>query len=62
MGHAVHSADPADNEQYVGWKYADDRHVARWLEGLLRLGILREGYLYPEEARVVTDLGWIHKA
>lgn len=55
-GHSVHLANPAGNEQYKGLKYTDDRHDARWLAKLLRLGILREGYIYPREARAVRDL------
>ena len=55
-GHRVHLANPAGNEQYKGLKYTDDRHDARWLARLLRLGILREGYIYPKEARAVRDL------
>ena len=55
-GHRVHLANPAGNEQYKGLKYTDDRHDARWLAKLLRLGILREGYIYPKEARAVRDL------
>ena len=42
--------------QYRGLKYGADEHDARWLAHLLRLGILREGYIYPREARAVRDL------
>lgn len=55
-GHSVHLANPAGNEQYKGLKYTDDRHDAHWLAKLLRLGILREGYIYLKEARAVRDL------
>src|SRR6185436_5960864 len=36
--------------------YSADEHDARWLAHLLRLKILREGYIYPREARAVRDL------
>src|SRR5439155_20983024 len=34
----------------------DDHSDARWLAYLLRLGVLREGYIYPTQERVVRDL------
>src|SRR5436190_5230437 len=55
-GYAVHLANPAAIVQYEGLKYSADEHDARWLAHLLRLGILREGYIYPREARAVRDL------
>jgi transposase len=45
-GYAVHLANPAAIVQYQGLKYSADEHDARWLAHLLRLGILREGYIY----------------
>lgn len=51
--HLVHtSAVP----QYEGLKFSDDRHDARWLAHLLRLGLLPTGYIYPKEERAVRDL------
>ena len=55
-GYRVHLANPAAIEQYQGLKYSADEHDARWLAHLLRLRILREGYIYPREARAVRDL------
>ncbi len=55
-GYRVHLANPAAIQQYKGLKYAGDRHDAFWLAHLLRLGILPEGYIYPQEQRPVRDL------
>jgi transposase len=55
-GFGVHLANTAAIKQYEGLKHTDDRHDARWLAHLLRLGILPEGYIYPREARAVRDL------
>ena len=55
-GYTVHLANTAAIVQYEGLKYSADEHDARWLAHLLRLGILREGYIYPREARAVRDL------
>jgi transposase len=55
-GFRVHLANTAAIQHYEGIKYTDDQHDARWLAHLLRLGILREGYVYPRESRGVRDL------
>lgn len=55
-GYEVHLANPAEIQKYKGLKYADDRHDARWLAEMLRLGILPEGYIYPKQERAVRDL------
>ena len=52
----VHLANPAANEQYKGIKFSDDQRDAFWLAHLLRLGILKEGYVYPKESRPIRDL------
>jgi transposase len=52
----VHLANTAAIQQYEGLKYTDDRSDARWLAHLLRLGILKEGYIYPKQERTVRDL------
>ena len=44
----VHLANPAAMQQYSGLKYTDDHSDARWLAHLLRLGVLPEGYIYPQ--------------
>lgn len=41
---------------YEGLKNTDDKHDARHLAQLLRLGILPQGYIYPKEERAVRDL------
>ncbi|WP_020682057.1 IS110 family transposase [Marinobacterium rhizophilum] len=55
-GHRVHLANPAGNKQYSGLKYTSDQHDARWLAHILRLGILKEGYIYPKQERAFRDL------
>lgn len=55
-GHKVHLVNTSAVKQYEGLKFADDRHDARWLARLLRLGILPTGYIYPREERPVRDL------
>jgi transposase len=55
-GYRVHLANPAGNKQYSGLKYTGDQHDARWLAHLLRLGILKEGYIYPKQERAFRDL------
>jgi len=55
-GYRVHLANPTAIKKYSGLKYADDKHDARWLAEMLRLGILPEGYIYPKEHRSLRDL------
>ena len=55
-GYRVHLANPAGNVQYSGLKYTDDETDAYWLGDLKRLGILKEGYIYPKELRPTRDL------
>ena len=55
-GYKVHLANPAGIQQYSGLKYADDRHDAAWLAHMLRLGILKTGYIYPREQRAIRDM------
>ena len=55
-GYEVHLANTAAIRQYAGLKYTDDRSDARWLAHLLRIGALREGYIYPKQERAVRDL------
>jgi transposase len=52
----VHLANPAACKQYEGLKHGDDESDALWLAEMLRLGILREGYIYPKSERGVRDL------
>ena len=55
-GYCLHLANTTAIQQYSGIKYADDITDARWLAELLRLGILKEGYIYPREERAMRDL------
>lgn len=55
-GYKMHLANPAAIQQYEGLKYANDKHDAFWLSKMLKLGILPEGYIYPQETRGVRDL------
>jgi len=56
QGYRVHLANTAAIQQYNGLKYTDDNSDARWLAHLLRLGVLRQGYIYPRADRPVRDL------
>jgi transposase len=55
-GYPMRLANPSAMKRYEGLKYSDDRHDARWIAEMLRLGILPTGYIYPPEARPVRDL------
>lgn len=55
-GYTVHLAHAPALPQYSGLKHADDRHDARWLAHLLRLGLLPTGYIYPKAERALRDL------
>jgi transposase len=56
LGYRLHLVNTAAVQKYSGLKHCDDRHDARWLAHLLRLGILPTGYIYPKEERAVRDL------
>ena len=55
-GYEMRLVNTAAVVQYAGLKHSDDRHDARWLAHLLRLGILPTGYIMPKELRAVRDL------
>jgi transposase len=55
-GFDVKLANTAAIIQYDGLKYSGDEHDARHLAHLLRLGLLRFGYIFPPELRAVRDL------
>lgn len=55
-GYSMRLANPSAMKQYEGLKYGDDRHDARWIAEMLRLGILPTGYIYPRETRPIRDL------
>ena len=45
-GYPMRLANPSAMKRYEGLKYSDDRHDARWIAEMLRLGILPTGYIY----------------
>ena len=55
-GYTIHLAHPSAIKQYEGLKHSDDVTDAFHLADLLRLGILRTGYIYPKEERPIRDL------
>lgn len=55
-GYPMRLANPSAMKRYEGLKYSDDRHDARWIAEMLRLGILPTGYIYPRESRPVRNL------
>ena len=55
-GYRVHLAHPSAIKKYEGLKYSGDFADARYLAQLLRLGLLAEGYIYPQEERGARDL------
>ena len=55
-GYDVKLVNTTAVQTYSGLKHSDDKHDARWLAHLLRLGILPTGYIYPKEERSVRDL------
>lgn len=55
-GYTVHLAHPGANKQYSGMKHRDDQSDALHLARLLRLGLLRTGYICPKALRGVRDL------
>jgi transposase len=56
VGHKVHLANPTATEPYSGLKHSDDSSDAWWLAELLRLKLLKEGYVYPRSERAIRDL------
>lgn len=55
-GYRVLLANTAAIKQYEGLKHRGDESDARQLAHLLRLGLLREGYIMPKAMRAVRDL------
>lgn len=49
-------ANPAAMEQYDGLKDVNDETDAFFIADQLRLGLLRQGYIYPKEERPVRDI------
>lgn len=52
----VHLANPSAIKQYEGLKHTNDYYDAFYLADLLRLGLLKEGYIYPKKERAIRDL------
>lgn len=55
-GFEVKLANTAAITQYDGLKFSGDAHDARHLAHLLRLGLLKFGYIFPPEWRALRDL------
>jgi len=55
-GYRVHLANTTAIKHYEGLKHSGDETDAGYLAHLLRLGILRTGYIYPKEQRATRDL------
>jgi transposase len=55
-GLKMHLANPAATVQYSGLKHSDDETDTWLLADLLRLNLLKEGYVYPRSERAVRDL------
>ena len=55
-GYKVHLSNPCANKPYSGLKHCDDKTDSLWLAKLLRLNILKEGYIYPSSERGLRDL------
>jgi transposase len=55
-GFKVKLANPAAIVQYSGMKHTDDRYDSFWLAHLLRLELIKEGYIFPRELRSLRDL------
>lgn len=56
IGYKVHLANPTATAPYSGLKHSDDPTDAWWLAELLRLKLLKEGYVYPRSERAIRDL------
>jgi transposase len=55
-GFPIHLANTAAVKQYEGIKHTNDWSDAEWLGRMLRLGVLPEGFIYPQPQRPVRDL------
>jgi transposase len=55
-GYWVDLVNPAAIKQFEGLKYINDRYDAFWLIHLMRLVVLKTGYIYPREARGIRDM------
>lgn len=54
--YTVHLANPCAIQTYSGLKYSDDKSDARWLAKLLKLKILKTGYIYPKDQRPLREV------
>ena len=55
-GHTVELVNTAAAKQYDGLKYRGDKHDARWIAHMRRLGILPTGTVLPRQERALRDL------
>lgn len=55
-GYQVYLANTSALQQYSGLKHTDDKTDATWLAQLLRLNILKTGYIYPKHQRGLREL------
>jgi len=55
-GYKMHLANPAAIKQYEGLKHTNDYYDAFYLADLLRIGLLKEGHIYPKKERAIRDL------
>lgn len=55
-GYKMHLANPSAIQQYEGLKHTDDKWDSFWLAHMLNLGILPQGYIYPQKRRPIRDL------
>jgi transposase len=55
-GYSVQLVNTCAAKQYEGLKFRDDRHDARWIAHMLRLGILPVGHIVSRDERAVRDL------
>lgn len=56
LGYRVHLLNPLAIKPYLGLKHQDDRSDAFFLADLLRLQIVKDGYIYPKAKRALRDL------
>ena len=55
-GYPIELVNTTAAKQYEGLKSRDDRHDARWIAHMLRLGILPTGHILARKERAVRDL------
>jgi transposase len=56
LGYEMKLANPSQMQPYLGLKHRDDSSDTLWLNRMHRLGVLPEGYIYPQPERGMRDL------